>query len=340
MRIRIAVDIMSGDNAPEVLIRGTLKAAEDFGIDLILVGDKKYETLVPAGKVKYVISDSVVQMEDEPVCVVKEKADSSMAVGVKLLKDGEADALVSSGNTGALFTAASLMIRRVKGVRRAALGTVLPLENPFIMCDVGANIDATPEILLQFGKMGSLYAKGVLGIENPRVALLNNGAEETKGTPLYTEAHALLKADKSINFIGNCEGRDLPNNFCDVVVCDGFTGNIALKLIEGMGAFMSRKIKGIFYRSIFAKIAGLITKRGTNALKKQMDHKEYGGAPFLGIAKPVIKAHGSSDEKGIYSAIRQAKLFFESGITEKMALDMANSETVKTETEKKEEHDE
>lgn len=326
MRIRIAVDIMSGDSAPDSLIRGAMKAAVDFNVDIILVGDKQYESLIPKqNNIKFIPSFSVVQMQDEPVCVVKEKADSSMAIACTLLKDGEADALVSSGNTGALFTAASLMIRRVKGIRRAALGSVLPLENPFIMVDVGANLDATPEILLQFGKMGSLYAKGVLGIENPRVALLNNGAEETKGTPLYTEAYALLKADTSINFIGNCEGRELPNNFCDVVVCDGFTGNIALKLIEGMGAFMSRKIKNIFYRSIVSKFAGLITKRGTNALKKQMDHKEYGGAPFLGISKPVIKAHGSSDEKGIYSAIRQAKLFFESGIIEKMVSSIANA---------------
>lgn len=337
MRIVIAVDIMSGDSAPEALIKGAIKASSDFDVDIILVGDKKYEAMLPAagGNLKFVPSLSVVQMNDEPVCVLKEKADSSMAVACTLLKNGEANALVSPGNTGALFTAASLMMRRVKGIRRAALGTILPLENPFIMVDVGANLDATPEILLQFGKMGSLYAKGVLGIENPRVALLNNGSEETKGTPLYTEAYMLLKADQSINFIGNCEGRDLPNNFCDVVVCDGFTGNIALKLIEGMGAFMSRKIKNIFYRNAISKFAGLITKRNTNALKKQMDHKEYGGAPFLGISKPVIKAHGSSDEKGIYSAIRQAKQFYESGIIEKMASDITISKSEKGENDER-----
>ena len=319
MRIRIVVDIMSGDNTPESLIKGAGKAAVDFGVDIIIVGDSKYSALVPDNEfMKFVPSYSIIQMTDDPLTVLKEKNDSSMATACALLRDGGADALVSSGNTGALFTAASLMIRRVRGVRRAALGTVLPLENPFIMVDVGANLDAKPEILLQFGKMGSLYAKGVLGIENPRVALLNNGAEDTKGTPLYSEAYALLKADDSINFIGNCEGRELPNNFCDVVVCDGFTGNIALKLIEGMGAFMSRKIKNIFHKNVISRFAGLITRRSTIALKKQMDHKEYGGAPFLGISKPVIKAHGSSDEKGIYSAIRQAKLFYESGIIEKM----------------------
>lgn len=326
MSIRIALDIMSGDSSPDILIKGAVKAAADFDVDIILVGDNEYASRIPAeasGRIHFVPSYSVVQMSDEPICVIKDKSDSSMAVAASLLKDGEADVLVSSGNTGALFTAASLLIRRVKGVRRAALGTVIKLENPFIMLDVGSNTDVTPDILALFGRMGSLYAKGVLGINNPRVALLNNGSEETKGTALYTKAHALLKADKNINFIGNCEGRDLPANFCDVVVCDGFTGNIALKVMEGMGAFMARKIKGIFYFNIFTKLAGLITKRSTSALKKQMDYKEYGGAPFLGISKPVIKAHGCSDEKGIYSAIRQAKLFYKSGIIDKMASDIS-----------------
>lgn len=326
MRTRIAVDIMSGDNAPELIINGVLKAASELEVDIILVGDKKYESYISTEykeSVSFVSSNSVVGMKDEPIVVIKDKADSSMAIATALLKDDKADALVSAGNTGALFTAASLMIRRVKGVRRAALGAVIPLDNPIIMLDVGANIDATPNILAQFGKMGSLYAKGVLGIENPRVALLNNGSEETKGTQLYCDTYTLLKADTSINFIGNCEGRDLPNNFCDVVVSDGFTGNIALKLIEGMGAFMSRKIKGIFYKNLISKFAGVLTLKNTSTLKKQLDHKEYGGAPFLGISKPVIKAHGSSDEKGIYSAIRQAKLFLGSGIIEKMTFDIA-----------------
>lgn len=332
MRIRIAVDIMSGDNSPEVVIEGALQAARDFDIEIILVGDKKYESLIPAdavgGSVRFVESKSVVLMTDSPTSVMNEKADSSMAIATLLLKNGEADVLVSSGNTGALFTAASLQIRRIKGVRRAALGTVIKLENPFIMLDVGANTDATPEILALFAKMGSLYAKDVLGIENPRVALLNNGSEHTKGTELYVETHKLLQADQSINFIGNCEGRDLPTNFCDVVVCDGFTGNIALKLMEGMGAFMTRKIREIFSYSPVAKLAGLITLKYTRALKKQLDYKEYGGAPFLGIAKPVIKAHGSSDAKGIYSAIRQAKMFYASGVIDKMAAEIEKMKKV------------
>jgi len=325
MRTRIAVDIMSGDNPPQSIINGAVKAAYDFDIDIILVGDTKFKTLIngeETNRIRFVPSKSVVLMSDDPICVMKEKSDSSMTVSATLLKDGEADVLVSAGNTGALFTAASLIIRRVKGIRRAALGTVIKLENPFIMLDVGANTDATPEILALFGKMGSLYAKGVLGIENPRVALLNNGLEETKGTALYNKAYSLLKVDKSINFIGNCESRELPNNYCDVVVCDGFTGNISLKLMEGMGSFMNRKIKSIFNYNLSSKIAGLITKKATKALKMQIDHKEYGGAPFLGISKPVIKAHGSSDEKGIYSAIKQAKLFYSSGIIKKMVSDI------------------
>ncbi len=323
MRTKIVLDIMSGDKPPELFVKGAVKAVERLNIEVILVGAEKCKKTLSdfytGDRITLVPSYSVVTMEEDPSVVLKQKTDSSMMIAANLLKEGKADALVSAGNTGALFTIASLLIRRVKGVRRAALGTVIKLENPFIMLDVGANTDATPEILSSFGRMGHLYAKDVLGIENPRVALLNNGSEAGKGTELYIKSHNLLSQDDTINFIGNCEGRDLPADYCDVVVCDGFTGNVALKVMEGMGSFMNRNIRKIFNYSIITKLAGLITKNSTNALKKQLDHKEYGGAPFLGIAKPVIKAHGSSDEKGIYSAIKQAVAFHESDIINKMS---------------------
>ncbi|MBO4452383.1 MAG: phosphate--acyl-ACP acyltransferase, partial [Clostridia bacterium] len=236
----------------------------------------------------------------------------------------------SAGNTGALFTAASLMLRRIKGVRRAALATVIPLEKPFILLDSGANIDATPDILLLYGRMGSIYAENVLGIKSPRVALLNNGGESHKGIPLYREAHALLASDESINFTGNLEGRDAPFGVCDVLVADGFTGNIFLKTVEGMAAFMSANIKDIFSGSPAAFAAGALTVGKTAKLKKQLDPDEYGGAPFLGITKPVIKAHGASGDSAFCSAIKQAVVYKNSGTIEKITEAMKKLRTEET----------
>ena len=246
--ITVAVDIMGGDNDPLLLARGAFKAAQTVEAEIVLVGSEKVRSdlgTLPEN-VRFVTAASVVEMTDEPSVVNKEKSDSSLSAAVALCRDGEADAVVSAGNTGALFTAASLMLRRIKGVRRAALATVIPLEKPFILLDSGANIDATPDILLLYGRMGSIYAENVLGIKSPRVALLNNGGESHKGIPLYREAHALLASDESINFTGNLEGRDAPFGVCDVLVADGFTGNIFLKTVEGMAAFMSANIKDIF----------------------------------------------------------------------------------------------
>jgi len=252
-------------------------------------------------------------MEDDPLSAIKEKEDSSLAVGVNLVRMGKADALVSPGNTGALLSAASIRLRRVTGSRRAAIGTVVPLDKPFIMVDAGANIDVLAENLCQFAFMGALYAEKVLGVKKPRVALLSNGTEQTKGLPVTKEAYAVLK-DTELNFIGNVESRELPFGCCDVLVCDGFTGNIALKLIEGMGKFMSQTIKSIFKQNIFTKLAYLPCKNSIKKLRKKMDSRQTGGAPLLGVAKPVIKAHGNSDALGIYNAIRLAKTYTESGI--------------------------
>lgn len=313
--MRIAVDIMSGDNSPEELVKGALDAAKDLEIEIVLVGDEEIVKKYADEKkgVYAVPSVGIVTMEDDALAAVKEKEESSMAVAIKLVKSGEADALVSPGNTGALLSAAAIRLRRVKGIRRAAIGTVVPLDKPFIMVDAGANIEVLAENLCQFGYMGALYAEKVLGVASPRVALLCNGTEETKGLPVTKEAHTLLK-NTDLNFIGNVESRELPFGCCDVLVCDGFTGNIALKLIEGMGKFMSKTLNGIFRRNILTKLAYLPCKKNISALRKRMDAREIGGAPLLGLAKPVIKAHGNSDARGFYNAIRQAKAYSESNI--------------------------
>lgn len=330
MRITVAVDIMGGDNPASELAAGAINAAEEFkseGLNLILVGTKAAIDALPPlpDNVTTQEAVSVVEMTDDPSVVMKEKKDSSMVAAVTLCKEGKADAVVSAGNTGALFTAGSLIIRRIKGIRRAALGTVMPLERPFILLDCGANLDASPEVLQLYARMGSVYAENVLGIENPRVALLNNGTEPHKGTPILQEAYALLSADKSVNFVGNCEGKAVPFGECDVLVCDGFTGNITLKLIEGMGKFMSKNIKGIFKGNPFALLGGALTLNRTKALKKRLDPAEYGGAPFLGLAKPVVKAHGSSDAYSFRSAIKQVMLYCKGGTIEKIAAGMVKN---------------
>ncbi|MBQ3195786.1 MAG: phosphate acyltransferase PlsX [Clostridia bacterium] len=311
----IAVDVMSGDKSPQEIIKGALSAAEDFEVKIVLIGDEdvvsKYAD--DSSGVSVVFSTQVITMEDDPLSAIKEKEDSSLAVGIKLVKNGDADAFVSPGNTGALLSAASIRLRRVKGIRRAAIGTVVPLDKPFIMVDAGANIDVLAENLCQFGYMGALYAEKVLGVKKPRVALLSNGTEETKGLPVTKEAYRMLK-ETELNFMGNVESRELPFGCCDVLVCDGFTGNITLKLIEGMGKFMSQTIKSVFKQNFLTKLAYLPCKKNIKKLRKKMDSRQTGGAPLLGVAKPVIKAHGNSDSVGIYNAIRLAKAYTESGI--------------------------
>ncbi len=327
MKITVAVDIMGGDNPASELAQGAINAALEFkndGLELILVGTKEAIDSLPElpENVSTRIGEGVVEMTDDPACVMKEKKNSTLVLACNLCKDGVADAVVSAGNTGALFTAASLIIRRIKGIRRAALGSVIPLEKPFVLLDCGANLDATPEVLQLYARMGSIYAENVLGVENPRVALLNNGTESHKGTPVYSEAYALLSQDETINFIGNCEGKSVPFGACDVLVCDGFTGNIALKLIEGMGKFMSKSLKELFYASPITKLAGAMTLKHTKNLKKRLDPSEYGGAPFLGLAKPVVKAHGSSDAYSFRSAIKQVMLYCAEGTVEEISASM------------------
>ncbi|MBE6649107.1 MAG: phosphate acyltransferase PlsX [Ruminococcaceae bacterium] len=319
--IIIAVDIMGGDKAPIEIAKGAIAGAKENGVKLLLCGaESEIKNAIEQFDGKNVVADTIftdvfMTMEDSPMFVMKEKVESSMSKAVTALKNGEAHAVVSPGNTGALFTAASLTVRRIKGIRRAALGAVLPLEKPFLLLDSGANPSALPENLEQFALLGSIYVEKVLGISNPKVGLLNNGTEETKGNELCLATLPLLK-ELPINFIGNCEGRDLPCGVVDVAVCDGFTGNVTVKLIEGMGVFFKKKLNTMFYASPITKLSGLLVKPELKKLKKSIDHREFGGAPFLGIAKPVIKAHGSSDARSIETCIKQAKLYYQSNVAE------------------------
>lgn len=317
--MKIILDAMGGDNAPEAAVLGALDAAKDFDTQITLVGQGEAILKVmkdhgindlPEG-VEIANADDVVDMHDDPAAVLHKRKNSSMVVGLKMLANGEGDAFVSAGSTGALLTAATLIVKRVKGIRRAAMAPSLPNAEGghFLIVDCGANAECTPEFLLQFAMVGTLQAKSALGLENPRVGLLNIGTEDSKGTQLQLDAYKLLtQADEQglIHFIGNVEARQVPLGGVDVVVCDGFSGNILLKSIEGTALFMGKQMKKIFYKNFFTKIGGLLCKQGVNDMKKLMDSSEIGGTPFLGIKKPVIKAHGSSNQRAFYNAVRQA----------------------------------
>ena len=317
--MRIILDAMGGDNAPQAPVIGALQAAKDFGAQITLVGrgeeilsvmrSQGYNDL-PEG-IEIAHAEEVVDMHDDPATVVRKRKNSSMMIGLKMLADGLGDAFVSAGSTGALLTGATLIVKRVKGIRRAAMGPVMPNKagGKTVILDCGANAECTAEFLLQFGLVGSLYAKKYLGVENPKVGLLNIGTEDSKGTPLQKEAYALLKAagDKGIiNFVGNTEARDVPMGAVDVIVCDGFAGNVLLKSIEGTAMFMGSLVSRMFKKSIISKLSAALVMKDIKAFKKLLDYREIGGTPFLGIRKPVIKAHGSSDALAFRNAVRQA----------------------------------
>lgn len=310
--MRIIVDVMGGDKAPDEMVKGVCQAATEYNATYILVGDRTEiervaaENQLDIRRFDIVHTPSFITMEDDPLCVVRAKNDSSMAVGMKMLSEGMGDAFVSTGNTGALFTGATLIVRKIKGVLRAGIGTVLPFSNPVLLLDTGANVTVTEENLEQFAVMGATYMRKMYGVESPRVALLNNGAESCKGTELQQAAYRRLEANPDINFVGNVEGSSAPFGVCDVIVADGFTGNIFLKSVEGAGKFILGKLKDVFYSTPATKLAALSMKKQLGGLKKDLDSSEHGGAPILGISKPVIKAHGSSDAKAFKNAIRQA----------------------------------
>ena len=318
--MKIVLDAMGGDHAPAAPVLGALQAVKDFGAQVTLVGrgEEILKVLrengvddLPAG-MEIANADEVVDMHDDPANVIRKKKNSSMVIGLKLVADGEGDAFVSAGSTGALLSGATLIVKRVKGIRRAAMGPVMPNKagGKTVILDCGANAECTPEFLLQFGLVGALYAKKYLGVENPRIGLLNIGTEDTKGTPLQKEAYGLLTEAHEqgiLNFVGNVEARDVPLGAVDVVVCDGFAGNVLLKTIEGTAMFMGSLMKHkIFKRNFMAMIGYLFCKKGVDEVMKMLDYRQIGGTQFLGIKKPVIKAHGSSDALAFRNAVKQA----------------------------------
>lgn len=323
--MKIIVDAMGGDNAPESAVWGGALAAKEYGEEVLLVGDPDKVAALLKDKgmentpgVTIMPASDLVDMHDDPATVLRRKPDSSMAVAFKLLKSGEGDALVSAGNTGALLTGATLYGGRIKGIRRGALAPVMPCKSGQVMlCDAGANTECTAEMLLQFAFLGSLYAEKINGIKNPRVGLVNNGTEDTKGDPLRKEAYALLKKagdEGRLNFVGNVEGSMVPLGACDIAVCDGYSGNVMLKTIEGVAKFMAGAIKDVFMRNTATKLSYLACKKGMDEFRDLFNQDKIGGAPFLGIAKPVIKAHGSSNEIAVMNAVRQAIAYTKSGM--------------------------
>ena len=316
--MRIILDAMGGDHAPQAPVMGAIQAAKDFGAEITLVGrgEAILEVLrsngiqdLPKG-IEIANAEDVVDAHDDPMAVIRRRKNSSMVVGLKMLSDGLGDAFVSAGSTGALLTGATLIVKRVKGVRRAAMGPCMPTKTgKVVICDCGANAECTPEFLLQFALMGNLYAKKNLGVANPRVGLLNIGTEDSKGTQLQLDTYKLLQqahAQGLINFVGNVEARGVPLGEVDVVVCDGFNGNVLIKSIEGTAMFMGSFMKKMFKKNVLTMAAALLVKSGINDLMKLLDYREIGGTQFMGIKKPVIKAHGSSDELAFRNAVRQA----------------------------------
>ncbi len=326
--MKIIVDAMGGDNAPQATGQGALDANRLHGVEVVLVGrmaevlkavEESGEKTLPAG-IEIRDASEVVEICDDPATAFKKKKDSSLTVGLNMLKAGEGNAFVSAGSTGALLAGATLLVKRIRGIRRAAMAPLIPTAGGrAVLCDCGANASCTPEYLLQFAYLGSYYAKRALGLESPRVGLLNIGAEDEKGDDLRRETVALLKQAGEagrINFIGNIEANEAMMGGADVIVADGFSGNIMLKGLEGTAKFLLKELKKVFYANTKNKLAALTIKKDIEGLKKLLDPSEVGGTVFLGICKPVIKAHGSSDARAICNAILRAKEFAESGLIE------------------------
>ena len=336
--MRIIVDAMGGDNAPGEIVKGAVRAQRELGVEIVLVGRKEAveDCLRAEGCTEIPVIDAreVITMEDDPSTATRRKKDASMTVGLNQLHDGAADAMVSAGSTGALLTGATLIVKRIRGIRRAALAPVLPAgEHGVMLIDCGANVECTPEYLLQFAFMGSFYAKKIMGCPEPRIGLLNVGTEDTKGDELRHQTFALLKqadAEGRIRFIGNVEGTGVFDGSVDVVVSDGFTGNVLLKATEGVIKYMMKSLKGVFYASTMNKLAAAVLKKDLKKMAKSMDVNEVGGTALIGISKPVVKAHGSSNAASIFAAIRQAKNFVEAGVVSEI---QENIEYMKLRTE-------
>lgn len=336
--MRILVDVMGGDNAPLETVKGACDAAREFPAEYTLIGDREQIEKIAAdngldlSSFTIVHTTDVMTMEDDPLSIRRAKKNSSMAVGLQMLANGEGDAFVSTGNTGALFAGATLIVRKIPGIQRPALATILPGQNPVMLLDSGANVVVEARYLEQFALMGSIYMKKMYALESPRVGLLNNGAESCKGTPMHVEAYQRLSDMDGINFVGNIEANRFAFGTCDVLVTDGFTGNILLKGVEGVGKLVFQLLKETFHSNFLTMLAASMIKKPLRGMKKQLDANEHGGAPLLGIARPVIKAHGSSNAKAFKNAIRQALQYAQSGMID----EIAKEATVREEQRKKE----
>ena len=315
--MKIIVDAMGGDNAPEEIVKASIEATKKLDVEVVLVGDISAIEKCLNGyteKITVVHTTEIITCEDDPATSIRTKKDSSIVVGMQMLADGKGDAFVSAGSSGALVSGATLVVKRIKGIRRVAMAPLLPTNGkPTLLIDGGANADCTPEFLEQFAIMGSAYAKAVLGVEHPKVGLLNNGLEETKGNELVRQSYNLISL-LPLNFVGNVEARDIPQGIVDVLVADGFSGNIFLKTMEGTAIYFSKNLKAILTKSILTKFCALLLSGGISALRKKFDYNEHGGAPILGANGVVIKAHGSSNSLAFFNAIRQAKKFTETNV--------------------------
>ncbi|MDW7660560.1 MAG: phosphate acyltransferase PlsX [Bacillota bacterium] len=327
--MKIGFDAMGGDLAPVENVKGAVESLDMITGDVVLYGD---ETMIKnelskykydSARIEIVHTTEVIENDDKPVKAIKSKSDSSMVVGLKALRKGDVDAFVSAGNTGALLAGGLFKVGRIKGIDRPAICTIYPtMEGASVLVDAGANAECKPRNLIEFAYMGSMYAEKILGIENPKVALVNIGAEETKGTPLYIETHQLLKQTE-LNFVGNVEGRDVPSGKVDVIVADGFTGNIILKLTEGVALSLVKGLKREIMKNTIGKIGGLLLKKNLGDFKKMLDYTEYGGAPLLGINGLVVKAHGSSNAKAFKNAIKYAQLGVQTNLVNEIKLKIA-----------------
>ncbi len=328
--MKIIVDAFGGDNAPVEILKGCIQASEDnAGLEIILTGPEKLikkaaeENNLDISGLTVHHCEQILTMEDHAGDVLKKKKDCSMAVGLQMLANGDADAFLSAGNSGALITGATLIVKRIKGIKRPAFSPVIPkAEGVFMLVDGGANAECKADMLRQFAIMGSVYMEKVMKVKNPRVGLANVGTEDHKGDPLRLETYTLLK-EAPVNFIGNVEGRDIPQDGCDVLVTDGFTGNLILKTYEGVAAALMTKIKGVFTKNIINKLAAAIVLKDMKKLKKSVDHNEYGGAPILGAAKPVFKVHGSAKAVTVRNAIRLTMEYVETNVIQQIADTMA-----------------
>ena len=328
--MKIIVDAMGGDNAPLEIVKGALAGQKHWGVDIALTGDESAirDALAQCGqgelpqRVEIVPTSQTVDMCDDPATVFRRKKDTSMGVGLTMLREGKADALVSARSTGALLTGATLITKRIHGIRRAAMAPVIPTTTgQAVLIDCGANAECTPEYLVQFAYLGSFYAQQVLGLARPRVGLLNIGAEDSKGTDLQKQTLARLKeADAAghLHFIGNIEAKEAIKGGCDVIVTDGFSGNILLKTMEGVGSFAGSALKSMFKKNLLTKLAALAVMPGLNAFKDKLDPNKVGGTAFIGISKAVIKAHGASNAEAVENAVGQAATFARSGLIEKI----------------------